>query len=139
MTISPIRWLGTSRSMRSATLSSTRCAIRSRSSVETGRFWHAVISPIRILRRSNSSRLPSRLTTRSGVSSMRSRVVNRRSQPVHSRRRRMTKPSALSRESITLSSFFLQKGQRMSRLRHRSVRPPRNGSTQLSGGNNPRM
>ena len=113
MTRSPIASVSISRSTVSRMRSSTRWTMASRSSVATGRFWQAVSSPIRILRRSKSSRLPSRLTTRSGVSSMRSRVVKRRSQRSHSRRRRITKPSELSRESMTLSWFSLQNGQRM--------------------------
>ena len=51
---------------------------------------------------------PSRFTIMTGLSSMRSKVVNRRPQLLHSRRRRMERPSSLGRESITRLSMLPQ-------------------------------
>src|SRR6185295_12072323 len=69
--------------------------------------------------------LPSRLTTmRRAVCSTRSYVVNRREQPMHSRRRRMDFPPSLARLSITLSLSALQKGQITRALRQGRLNLP---------------
>ena len=59
--------------------------------------------------------VPSPLSTTSGASSIRSKVVKRWPQPRHSRRRRMAAPSSVARESTTLSSSTPQPGHRTAR------------------------
>src|SRR4051794_25131891 len=83
---------------------------RSICSIETGRLVQARTSPAISLLRSNGCRDPSRLTTNSGVSSIRSNVVKRWLQSWHSRRRRMA-PLPATRESTTLVSPCSQYGQ----------------------------
>ena len=56
--------------------------------------------------------MPERLTTISGISSMRSKVVYRWPHPEHSRRRRMAAPSSATLESTTRSSSARHQGQR---------------------------
>ena len=63
--------------------------------------------------RSKGSRCPDRFTTTSDVSSTRSKVVKRRPQSMHARRRRIDEPSSAWRESTTLSSNEPHPGQRM--------------------------
>jgi len=92
-TATPTCWLvGSVVSARKA--SSTAWASSSICSGVTGRFLVAERTPSTTLARSNGSRKPLRLTTHSGTSSTRSKVVNRRSQPRHSRRRRIAPPSS---------------------------------------------
>ena len=76
--------------------------------------------PSTIFARSNGTRSPERLTTTSGTSSRRSKVVNRCPQARHSRRRRIVEPSSVWRESTTLSSRWEQAGHRTS-----ATLPPR--------------
>ena len=85
-------------------------AARSICSSDTGRLVQARISPAISLPRSNGCRDPSRLTTSSGVSSTRSKVVKRWAQSRHSRRRRIA-PLPATRQSTTLVSPCSQKGQ----------------------------
>src|SRR6266404_5637393 len=110
MIISPISVVVSSRSVASCTTPSISSTMASSFGVATGRFSHAFNSPCKIFCRSNRSRLPSFLITMYGISSIRSYVVNRRSHFKHSRRRRIVSPVRPSRESITLSSRFPQKG-----------------------------
>ena len=70
-----------------------------------------LVMPLVSLRSSNGSRLPSLFTTRGISSSAVSKVVKRSPQLRHSRRRRIWRPSAASRESVTLVSMWPQKGQ----------------------------
>src|SRR5256885_6943862 len=110
MIISPISVVVSSRSVASCTTPSISSTIASSFGVATGRFSQAFNSPCKIFCRSNLSRRPSFLITMYGISSIRSYVVNRRSHFRHSRRRRIVSPMRPSRESITLSSRFPQKG-----------------------------
>ena len=93
-------------------LSSTPVARASTCSAVTGRFLAAAFTPATTLSRSKGWRSPVLLTTISGASSTRSKVVNRCPQVRHSRRRRMAVPSSDARESTTLSSGAEQSGQR---------------------------
>lgn len=67
----------------------------------TGRLRSASFMLATILRRSNSVRLPSFLTTDGNASSTRSYVVKRLSHAGQRRRRRMAAPSSDTRESTT--------------------------------------
>ncbi len=90
----------------------------------TGRFLVAARSPSTSLPRSKGCRSPERLTTIRGTSSIRSKVVYRRPQPTHSRRRRMAAPSSATRESTTRSSSARHHGHRtVPRLVPVPVRP----------------
>src|SRR5258708_1114585 len=110
MIVSAISVVVSSRLVASCTTPSLSSTMASSFGVATGRFSQAFNSPCRIFWRSKRSRRPSFLITMYGISSIRSQVVNRRSHFKHSRRRRMVSPVRPSRESITLSSRFPQKG-----------------------------
>src|SRR5882724_1693380 len=110
MICSPILLVGRSRSGDSCTYFSTPFTMLSSFDDGTGRFSQARSRPAMTLLRSKASRRPSFLITMYGISSMRSYDVKRRSHFKHSRRRRITSPSRLSRESTTLSSRCKQNG-----------------------------
>ena len=97
-------------------MASSTAAISSSSatppSASIGRPLAARRIPTATFSRSNGSRSPDRLTTTSGVSSTRSKVVNRRPQSMQARRRRIDEPSSAWRESTTLSSKEPQPGHR---------------------------
>src|SRR5690554_2165704 len=88
-----------------------RLMVFSITSTLTGRFSSARNKPARSLSSLNGSRAPLVLITRGITNSALSKVVKRSLQALHSRRRRTDKPSATNRESITLVSCVLQKGQ----------------------------
>src|SRR5438445_3356322 len=114
MTISPIvseeislsPWLSSSR-----TILDTAWSTRSGS---TGRLRSAICTERKSLSRSNGTRRPLRLITRSSRSCTRSKVVKRKLQARHTRRRRMTEESSVGRESLTCVSRLAQFGQRIS-------------------------
>src|SRR5690606_15926850 len=85
----------------------------STASVGTARFSSERCMPVRSLRSSKGSRMPSFLITRGSSSSAPSNVVKRSPHAVHSRRRRTMSPSLASRESITRVSWVWQNGQRI--------------------------
>src|SRR5215471_11398448 len=99
-------WLSSSR-----TTLDTACSMRSGS---TGRLRSAICTERRSLSRSNGTRRPLRLITTSSRSCTRSKVVKRKPQARHSRRRRIAAESSVGRESFTCVSRLLQLGQRMS-------------------------
>src|SRR5688572_7701937 len=78
-----------------------------------GRFSSAFLRPASSLSRRYGSRLPSRFTSARSSISISSTVEKRYSHSMHSRRRRMLKPSDVMRESTTLVSSKLQTGQRI--------------------------
>src|SRR4030066_2191315 len=78
-----------------------------------GLFSQAFFKPLNILRRLNTSLLPSFLITMGRASPALSLVVNRFLQPRHSLLRRIISLSLLRRESTTLLSEWLQKGHFM--------------------------
>src|SRR5204862_3552563 len=65
------------------------------------------------LSRANGTRRPLRLITVRSRSCTRSKVVKRKLQPMHTRRRRITAESSVGRESFTCVSRLLQLGQRI--------------------------
>ena len=77
----------------------------------TGLFRQATMAPLRSFSRENSSRDPSRLTRKRRGFSGSSNVVNLRSQLMHSRRRRIARPSRATLESSTFCSSKPQYGQ----------------------------
>src|SRR5262245_8470084 len=79
----------------------------------TGRLRSAICTERRSLSRSNGTRLPLRLITFRSRNCTRSKVVNRKLQARHTRRRRMTEESSVGRESFTWVSRLPQLGQRM--------------------------
>ena len=85
-------------------------------------FCSARCMPARSLCSSNGSRLSSLLITSGITSSAVSKVVKRSPQERHSRRRRICRPSAASRESLTLVSTWPQKGQYMTARPVQAVR-----------------
>src|SRR6516165_9738200 len=99
--------LSSSRTM-SETIFSTR-------SVSTGRLRKDTCTERISLSRSNGTRRPLRLITVSSRSCTRSKVVKRKLQDTHTRRRRITEESSVGRESLTCVSRLLQLGQRIRR------------------------
>src|SRR5499427_6096981 len=79
----------------------------------TGRLRNAIWTERSNLSRSNGTRRPLRLMTTSSRSWTRSKVVKRKPQERHSRRRRIAAESSVGRESFTCVSRLLQLGQRM--------------------------
>src|SRR5262252_5803982 len=96
----------------SRTILETIWSIRSGS---TGRLRSAICTERKSLSRSNGTRRPLRLITISSRSCTRSKVVKRKLQARHTRRRRMTEESSVGRESFTWVSRLPQLGQRMGR------------------------
>ena len=80
---------------------------------EVGLPAKALRIPAASFSRSKGSELPSRFATTNPTSSIRSKVVNRRPQVAHSRRRRIEPPPSAGRESTTRSSSAWHQGQRM--------------------------
>src|SRR5690625_502570 len=107
---SPTSWASTSSCPVARIVSSTSCASFARSSLSTGRPWHALRTPLTTLARSNGSATPERLMTLSDVVSI---VVKRLSHDRHSRRRRIAEPSSRDLESTTRDSSCRQNGQCM--------------------------
>src|SRR5256885_128554 len=116
ITISPRRLESTSRSPRLRSRSSMRSMAASICSVLTGRLRSAILNEPSSLARSYSMRRPSFLTMAGKLTSGRSYVVKRLSQPPHWRRRRMKPPSSASRVSTTWVSGWLQNGHFMAGL-----------------------
>src|SRR5262245_16550809 len=79
----------------------------------TGRWRSGICTERRSLSRSNGTRRPLRLITVSSRNCTRSKVVKRKLQARHTRRRRMTEESSVGRESFTWVSRLPQLGQRM--------------------------
>src|SRR5438874_1810762 len=79
----------------------------------TGRLRNAICTERNSLSRSNGTRRPLRLMTTSSRNCTRSKVVKRKLQARHTRRRRMTELSSVGRESFTCVSRLPQFGQRM--------------------------
>src|SRR6266436_7894236 len=113
MTVSPIAseeislspWLSSSR-----TILETAWSMRSGS---TGRLRSAICTDRKSLSRSNGTRRPFRLITVSSRNWTRSKVVKRKLQATHTRRRRITAESSVGRESFTCVSRLLQLGHRI--------------------------
>src|ERR1017187_2802049 len=110
MTRSPISLLATSLASPSMSSRSSSSMKRSMRTIATGLLLQARRTPRSTFSRSNGSRTPSFFTTIGSTSSTRSRLVKRRPQPSHSRRRRITSPAADTRESMTLLSSWEQNG-----------------------------
>src|SRR6185437_16155521 len=98
-------WLSSSR-----TILETSCSMRSGS---TARLRSAICTERISLSRSNGTRRLLRLMTVSSRSCTRSKVVKRKLQVRHTRRRRITAESSVGRESFTCVSRLPQLGQRM--------------------------
>src|SRR5215468_6467620 len=113
MTISPIASEETS---LSPPLSSSRTMVEtifSTRSGSTGRLRREICSERTSLSRSNGTRRPLRLMTVSSRSCTRSKVVKRKLQERHTRRRRIAAESSVGRESLTWVSRLPQLGQRI--------------------------
>ncbi len=76
----------------------------------TGRLRKLICSERTSLSRSNGTRRPLRLITVSSRNCTRSKVVKRKLQAMHTRRRRITAESSVGRESFTCVSRLLQLG-----------------------------
>src|SRR4029079_11750753 len=94
----------------SRTILETVCSMRSGS---TGRLRNEICTERISLSRSNGTRRPLRLITTSSRSCTRSKVVKRKLQDRHTRRRRMAAESSVGRESFTCVSRLPQLGQRI--------------------------
>src|SRR5215207_1707380 len=94
----------------SRTIFDTTCSTRSGS---TGRLRNEIWIERASLSRSNGTRRPLRLITTSSRSCTRSKVVKRKLQARHTRRRRITAESSVGRESFTWVSRLAQLGQRI--------------------------
>src|SRR6202047_1137967 len=94
----------------SRTIAETIFSTRSGS---TGRLRSEICSERTSLSRSTGTRRPLRLITVSSRNCTRSKVVNRKLQAMHTRRRRITAESSVGRESFTWVSRLLQLGQRI--------------------------
>src|SRR5438067_12796745 len=94
----------------SRTIAETIFSTRSGS---TGRLRKEICSERTSLSRSNGTRRPLRLITVSSRNCTRSKVVKRKLQAMHTRRRRITAESSVGRESFTCVSRLLQLGQRI--------------------------
>src|SRR5882757_1852439 len=94
----------------SCTILETVCSMRSGSTL---RLRSAISTERASLSRSNGTRRPLRLITVSSRNCTRSKVVNRKLQVRHTRRRRMTAESSVGRESFTCVSRLPQLGQRI--------------------------
>src|SRR5262245_23892353 len=79
----------------------------------TGRLRSAICTERKSLSRSNGTRRPLRLITVSSRNCTRSKVVKRKLQARHTRRRRITAESSVGRESFTWVSRLPQLGQRI--------------------------
>src|SRR3954471_20876479 len=87
----------------------------------TGRLRKDICSERTSLSRSNGTRRPLRLITVNSRSCTRSKVVKRKLQAMHTRRRRITAESSVGRESFTWVSRLLQLGQRIQRDLYRDL------------------
>src|SRR3954471_19564707 len=87
----------------------------------TGRLRKEICSERTSLSRSNGTRRALRLVTVSARNCPRSKVVNRKLQAMHPRRRRITAESSVGRESFTCVSRLLQLGQRIQRDLYRDL------------------
>src|SRR6201995_2482413 len=94
----------------SRTIAETIFSTRSGS---TGRLRKETCTERNSLSRSNGTRRLLRLITVSSRSCTRSKVVKRKLQDTHTRRRRITAESSVGRESFTWVSRLLQLGQRI--------------------------
>src|ERR1700736_2898298 len=97
-------------------LSSSRTifdTMRSTRSGSTGRLRSAICSERMSLSRSNGARRPLRLITTSSRSCTRSKVVKRKPQARHTRRRRIAAESSVGRESLTWVSRLAHRGHRI--------------------------
>src|SRR5437870_7459031 len=100
-------------------LSSSRTIFDTSSSTRsgsTGRLRSAIASERISLSRSNGTRRPLRLMTTSSRNCTRSKVVKRKLQERHTRRRRIAAESSVGRESFTWVSRLWHFGQRMALL-----------------------
>src|SRR5258708_18552224 len=95
---------------RSRTILDTVCSTRSGSTL---RLRTAMAIERASLSRSNGTRRPLRLMTTSSRSWTRSKVVKRKPQARHSRRRLIAEESSVGRESFTWVSRLAQLGQRI--------------------------
>src|SRR6478735_3248671 len=118
MAIAPTRDDGTSLMPAARSSASIASAAASAAPSGTGRRVSALRRPDASLSRSNSWRVPSRLTMTRRAASIRSYVVNRVVQTLHSRRRRIVAESSRSRESTTRVSRSPHWGQRIELLSH---------------------
>src|SRR5262245_39976491 len=103
----------TSLSPRFSSSRTTRETVCSTRSGSTLRLRSAICSERASLSRSNGTRRPLRLITTSSRSCTRSKVVKRKLQDRHTRRRRIAAESSVGRESFTCVSRLPQLGQRI--------------------------
>src|ERR1700674_4204997 len=95
---------------RSRTIFEMVCSTRSGSTL---RLRSAISTERASLSRSNGTRRPLRLITTRSRNCTRSKVVKRKPQVRHKRRRRIAAESSVGRESFTWVSRLLQLGQRI--------------------------